>query len=124
MEWSFDSSVISSAEAFGQRCIDLCEICQDRLQFSRADTLVASKDGFLQHYNEANANTEQTGKQHIKENAFSAAPKTDVIELPNGLTVDVSLLSQIGKPPYDNLNTASLADINSAEYLLPKFGVV
>ncbi|EFO63728.1 Dynein heavy chain [Giardia lamblia P15] len=122
VEWSFDSSVVSSAEAFGQRCIDLCEICQDRLQFSRADTLIASKDGFLQRHINANAAAEQNGKQHIKENAFSVTPKTDIIELPNGLTVDVSLLSQIGKPPYDNLNTASLADINSAEYLLPKFG--
>ena len=46
--WEEDSSVSASCDAFSQRCIDLCEICLDRLQFDRSQTLLKCRGGAVE----------------------------------------------------------------------------
>lgn len=46
--WEDDNSVVASCDAFSQRCVDLIEVCQDRLQFQRPKTLLDCKDGLLE----------------------------------------------------------------------------
>ncbi|TNJ27094.1 Dynein heavy chain [Giardia muris] len=114
LPWHYDSSIISAAEAFAQRCSDLREICRDRLQFARADTLIAARDGFLKVHK---ALIEQAASQ----DKFSAGTsKKSVVELPGDIVIHLEDLENIKKSPYPNMNTAATADLASGEYLLPK----
>ncbi|KAH0571621.1 Dynein heavy chain [Spironucleus salmonicida] len=98
--WKYDSSVVASCEAFGQRCVDLLEVCQDRLQFVRPQALLTSNVGIIKRIK-----VEMNQENQQKNNAL------------------VKILANIGKVigEAEEKSQSNIQEYESGDYLLPKF---